>query len=246
MHLKYFVFSLFIILIVKTSNAQSKTDSLLFRSFIQEKMYLWGDIIQKYEAENTFSTEENQLQLINYYYGYIGYLLGADKEKEAQKYIENGEDILDDILENNPSNAAAFAYRSAFAGWRISLKHSLAPILGPRFLYCNSRGYELDSLNIQAVTDRAAFYFYAPEIFGGDNERAIYLYGRAISLMEEKGMNHQNWQYFNTKVLLAKANDKAGNSKKALAIYEEMLSVEPNFSMVKNGLLPKLKAKLKD
>lgn len=246
MHLKYFILSILLLLLLKTSNAQSETDSALFRTFIQERMDLWGDIIQKYESQNTFSTEEEQLQLINYYYGYIGYLLGADKEDEAEKYLENGEEILDEILENNPSNAAAFAYRSAFSGWRISLKHSLAPILGPRFLYCNSHAYELDSLNIQAVTDRAAYYFYAPEIFGGDTQRAIYLYGRAVSLMEEKQLNRENWQYFNTKVLLAKANDKAGNSKKALSIYEEMLEVEPNFSMVKNGLLPKLKAKLKD
>lgn len=246
MNFKYLLFLFLLFFTTKITSAQSKTDSLLFRTFIQERMDLWGDIIQGYEKVNTVTTEEEKLQLINYYYGYIGYLLGDDKKKEAEKYLKNGENILENILENNPSSAAAYAYRSAFSGWRISLKHSLAPILGPRFLYCNSHAYELDSLNIQAITDRANFYFYAPELFGGNAKRAVYLYQKAISLMEMYGKNQQNWQYFNTKVLLAKANDKAGNSSKALLIYREMLSVEPDFLMVKNKLLPSLTKKIKN
>lgn len=243
----YFAISVLLFMILSfDGNGQTNYRKQLYEAFIAEQMNSWGGIISDFEAEKSLQSENEKLELINYYYGYIGYLLGTGRKKDADVYLTKGEKLLDEIIDNDPDNAAAYAYKSAFCGWRIGLDHSKAPILGPRFLYCNSHAYSLDSLDIQATTDRANFYFYAPGFIGGDAQKAVALYEKAILLMEAKGLDKNNWQYFNTMILLAKANDKAGNLKEARQAYLKILSHEPQFLWVKDRLLPELVLRIED
>ncbi len=221
--------------------AQLTTRQQLYRTFIAGRMDLWGEIIADFEVKTNLNTEAEKIELTNYCYGYIGYLLGVKRLKDAEIYLDKGQKLVDQIIEMNPDNPEAYAYKGAFLGFRISTDHSIAMILGPTSVYYIRKAYRLHPENLQAMIDMANFYFYAPGFFGGDVEKAIPLYAKAAALMESSGLSKENWRYFNLMILLAKANDKAGKCIEAERVYLKLLTVEPDFGWVKNMLLPDLK-----
>ena len=220
--------------------AQSAVRQQLYKSFIAERMDQWGSLITDWEAITVMDTEAEQLELANYCYGYIGYLLGVKRLTDAEIYLDKGQKMVDLVLEKNPKCAEAYAYKGAFLAFKISTDHSIAAILGPTSVYYIHKAYKLDSLNLQAVIDQANFFFYAPGFFGGDVKKAIPLYAQAVALMESTGLWKENWRYFNLMILLAKANDKAGKTEEAKKVYNRLLTIEPEFGWVKNRLLPDL------
>lgn len=228
----------------QTIQSQNLYSKQLYKTFISEEMYTWGGIIQKFEENENIVSLEDKLTLLNYYYGYIGYLLGVDEKEKGEIFLKKGEKLIEQILNIDSRNASAYAYKSAFCGWWISLDHSKAPILGPEFLIDNIKAYKLDSMNIQANTDRGNFFFYAPKFIGGDANKAVKLYSKAIFLMEQNGLDQENWQYFNSLILLGKAYTKAERFVEAEKVYEKMLAIEPDFSWVKDRLLPDLKKEM--
>lgn len=217
----------------------------LYQTFIEDRMDKWGEVIADFERTNTFDTEVKQLELANYYYGYIGYLLGKKRTKDAEVYLKRGEDMMDQIIAKNPKCPEAYAYKGAFLGFRISVDRSIAVILGPRSVFNINKAYDLDKENLQAMIDRANVYFYSPGIVGGDVDKAILLYKKAAALMERTGLSRENWEYFNLLVLLAKAYDQSGEQAEARKVYEKMLAIEPGFLWVKNDLLPDLLKRMK-
>jgi len=225
---------------VPNVQAQPTTRQQLYHTFIAERMDLWGGLIAAYEANTILDTEQKKLELANYCYGYIGYLLGVKRLKDAEIYLEKGQKMVDQILEINPKSPEAYAYKGAFLAFRISTDHSIAMILGPTSIYYIHKAYKLDPENLQTIIDQANFYFYAPGFFGGDVNKAIPLYKQAAVLMESTDLWKENWRYFNLMILLAKANDKAGKTEEAKKVYKRLLAIEPEFGWVKNQLLPDL------
>lgn len=220
--------------------AQQTTRQQLYHTFIAGRMDQWGGIIAAFEAGTSPDTEGKKLELANYCYGYIGYLLGVKRLADAEIYLKKGQKMVEQVLTVNPKNPEALAYKGAFLAFRISTDHSIAAILGPTSVFYIHKAYKLDPENLQAIIDQANFFFYAPGFFGGDVDKAIPLYAKAAAYMESTGLSKENWMYFNLMVLLAKANDKAGRFEEAKRVYSRMLVIEPEFGWVKNELLPDL------
>jgi len=49
-----------------------------------------------------------------------------------------------------------------------------------------------------------------------------------------------NWMYLHVLTLVARAYEKTGQFKNALAVYEKILRIEPEFKLVKSELYPVL------
>lgn len=212
----------------------------IYNAYINGDMTRWEKVLVQIEQQ-PLSAIEQQLELISYYYGYIGFLLGTKEEKTARTYINKGEKLIDHVLKEYPDNATANACKGSFLGFRMSLNKFRSVILGPESMKYIKKAYQLDSSNVQAIADKANMLYYAPVAFGGKKTEALRLYQKAIGVLEKKNDDKTNWFYLHLLTTLAQQYESMKQYENALTIYEKILKAEPAFEWVKNELYPQCK-----
>ncbi|HKL68021.1 MAG TPA: tetratricopeptide repeat protein, partial [Bacteroidales bacterium] len=74
-------------------------------------------------------------------------------------------------------------------------------------------------------------------IVGGDKEKAIEYYNKALRVIESDPERlRNNWIYVNTLIVLAQVYEKMGNNTYACSIYEKIMIYDPGIEWVKNDL----------
>ena len=227
---------------LKTS-AESVYRKTIYNCFINHEMYKWGNIIQSIEINNSPSNIEQKLELIDYYYGFVGYLIGKKQLEAAEKYVNKADKLIAMVLKESPKNATAYSYKGSFIGYRIVISKFKAIYLGPESTAYVNKAYELDPQNIQAIIDKGNILYYSPSIFGGDKEEALLFYLKAAKLIETNKDTYQNWAYLNLLTITALAYEKTEQPQRAKLIYDKILRQEPNFYWVKVDLYPKFLVK---
>jgi len=217
------------------SSAQTNYKKSIYEAYIQGDITKWETTMKEMEKENL--SVNQKLDMLNYYYGYIGYMIGKKNNKAANVYIKKGENLVDEILKENPDNAPANAYKGTFIAFKMSMSKLKSVTLGPQSMKYINKAYDLDSKNIQSITDKANLLYYAPGLFGGDKEKALEYYEKAIKAMETNN-DTENWFYLNLLVTLAKYYQKAGDRTKAISMYKKILEKEPGFKWVRDELYP--------
>jgi tetratricopeptide (TPR) repeat protein len=219
--------------------------SEIYSAYINNRMEIWKNVIDRMEATGSKSNE-NLMELINYQYGYIGYCLGFNKEKEAQRYLSAAEKNLSVLEKAGYKLPVLHAYRSAFYGFRISLSKISAPVNGPRSINHAKKSTELDSENYFGYVQMGNAYFYMPQAFGGSKKIAFQNFNKARNLMEKDiSLIKGNWNYLSLLVTIAQSHAYLEEYEKAKAEYENILKLEPGFLYVKNDLYPELLEKMK-
>jgi len=208
-------------------------------------MNKWADVIHTIEKNEESKTIDQKLELTNYYYGYIGYLLGLKKYDQAQPLIAKGEKLITEIISASPKNATAYAYKAAFIGFRIVIDKFKVFSLGQESLASVNKAYEIDPKNIQAIIDKGNTLYHTPGIFGGDKQEALIFFLRGMKLMEQTKITDQNWFYLNVLILIARTYEQLDRPQEAKLTYEKILQKEPNHKWVKDELYPLFLAKLK-
>jgi len=216
--------------------AQSHSTSI-YNAYVNDNMEKWKNIMDQMEIENDIS-KEKKMELLNYYYGYTAYYVGKKDEKKIEKYIEKAEKLIKEILESDPNNSTAYAYKGSFIAFKIGMSKIKAPLLGPEGIRSINKAYELNKNDVQAVADKANMLYYTPSIMGGDKQEAIKFYEKAVELMENKSLIRDNWQYLSILTALAKRYDEMGYTSKAKSTYEKVLKIEPNFKLVRDQVYP--------
>ncbi|WP_319499496.1 tetratricopeptide repeat protein [uncultured Draconibacterium sp.] len=217
----------------------------IYQAYISNRMDDWKVIIDSLEQNKTENADYLS-ELVNFQYGYIGYCLGADKDKEAKDYLYLAESNLE-ILENKNYNPALInAYKAAFWGFKIGLSPIKAPILGPRSIKNVDQALEINNKLPFAHVQYGNAYFYMPAVFGGSKQIAIEHFLLAIEQMEASPEELANdWNYLSLLSLTGQSYEKVGEYDKAKNIYEKALKFEPNFKWIRDELYPDLKTKLK-
>lgn len=218
-------------------SAQYGTD--IYNAYTSGDMNKWEAAVIKMESSRPTSLSK-KLELLNYYYGYIGYLIGKEEKSKAKSYIGKGEKLIDALLKEDPDHVEATAYKGSFIAYQMAINRIKTPVLGPKSLRYINTAYKLDPNNLQAIVDKANLLFYAPAVFGGDKNQAIPLYQKAIRKMENENLNHQNWYYLNLLVVLAQHYEKIGEKEKAVHTYQKILKEEPDCEWVKKELYPRV------
>lgn len=221
-------------------NAQNTYQKIVYNAYISGDMQKWAAVINTMEKNGEYKTLGQKLELISYYYGYIGYALGLKNYDQAEKLLSKAEKHIAAALAQSPKISTANAYKGSFIGFRIALSKFKAITLGPESASYINKAFESDKSNIQAVVDRANSYFYTPALFGGNKTEAIKLYNQGIKLFESTGTAEHNWFYLSVLTTLARAYEKVNKTNEALAVYKKILQIEPEFSWVKKELYPAL------
>lgn len=222
--------------------AGDNNSSLIYEYYVSGKLEGWKPVIEKLERKPD-KTASEKLELLNYYYGFTGYLIGQKNDKEAEKYIGKADRLCESILKTSGENATVFAYMGAFLGFRIGMSKFKALSLGPASLEYINKALELDPENMQGHLEKGNASYFTPRAFGGSKEEAISHYKTAIRLMERHQITKNNWLYLMALTVLAQAYDKTGQSSLAEATYKKILTTEPEFVYVRDELYPLFRSK---
>ena len=238
---------IFLLLIPFTSStfAESPYKKIVYSAFIARDMTKWEELIRTVEASENNKTIEQKLELINYYYGDIGYLIGKKQYEPAEKLITKGEKLITEVLQVSPKNATALSFKGSFLGFHIGICKYKAVFLGPESKSYINKAIELDPQNVQGLIDKGNLLFYAPRILGGDKKEALIYFLKAAGIMERERDTYENWVYLNVLTMIASSYKKDQNLNEAKLTYEKILGIEPNIVWVKNDLYPKLLAEIK-
>lgn len=237
-------FLLFITLFMHLAlNAQQPSKIDFYNAYIKGDMRAWARNIEAFERTKPQSVDA-KLELVCYYYAHIAFLLGTKKYDEAQKYMSKGETIIAEVLKLQPRNATALAFNGSFIGFRIGISKFKAISLGPESNRSIELALEIAPNNIQANADKANALYHTPRLFGGSKTESLKLYSKAVRLIEQANITDHNWFYLNLLTLQAQNHEALGQNAAAKAVYEKILRFEPNYSWVRNELLPALLKKM--
>ena len=225
--------------------SESPYKKSIFNAFITHDMAKWESTIRLMENSEATSTVDQKLELINYYYVYIGWMIGKKQYEKAEKLIPRGEKLINEVLKVSPKNATAYSFKGSFLGFKIGIDKCKAIFLGSDSKSYINKAMALDPLNVQAIIDKGNMLYYAPGIFGGDKKEALNYFLKGAKLMENNNETYQNWVYLNLLTMIANAYEKTDRLVDAKLTYEKIMRNEPDIRWIKDGLYPNLLAKIK-
>jgi len=218
----------------------------IYNAYVSNDMKAWKHIIDSIQKVKNKSNEM-LLTLVNYQYGYIGWCMGRNNNKEAETYISLAENNLALLEKNNYNLSMVYAYQSALCGFNIGLSSIRAPFLGPKSIKYAENAMKLDKENYFALVQMGNIQYYMPRIFGGSVNEAIRYFLKAKTMMEKNSPAiHQNWNYLHLLTLKAQAYSKAGDYQTAKRYYDFILKKEPHFQWIRDELYNDLLKKLND
>ena len=240
------LFTTLILLTLATATYSETTyKRTIYAAFITHDMAKWEKVIRTIEATNATNTVDQKLELINYYYGYIGWLIGQKKFSHAEKLIPKGEKLINQVLKVSPRNATAYSFKGSFVGFKIGIDKCKAIFLGSESKNSINKAMLLDPQNVQAIIDKGNLLYYSPRLFGGDKKEALTYFLKGVKLMEKNKETYQNWVYLNLLTMIASVYEKTDNLEDAKLTYEKIMRNEPDIKWVKDGLYVELLTKIK-
>ncbi|MEI8085435.1 MAG: hypothetical protein WCG93_04380 [Paludibacter sp.] len=239
------VLSILLFSIVPDVYSESPYKKTIYNAFVNREMYKWANVIRTIETTSSPVTVEQKLELIKLYYGYTAYLINKKQVSTAELFIEKAEEMISEVIKLSPKNAAAYAFKGSFAGYRIGISKFKAIYLGSESTDNINKALEFDPQNIQAIIDKGNMLYYSPRLLGGDKNEALKFYLKGVRLFEKNADTDHNWLYLNLLTNIAMAYEKTDQPALAKLIYEKILHKEPNYLWVKDDLYPKFLAKNK-
>lgn len=216
----------------------SEFKSRIYNSYIKGEMEGWKETITQMEqVYKSKGNEEFLYELLMAQYGYIGFCLKEEYKKEASKLLDKARINLEILKQKDPDNAEYLALEGAFLGYEMGLHKLKAMVLGPKAKKKIDEAVERDPGLVRTLLEKGNQLYFSPKIVGGDTEKAIEYYSKAISKIESnKVALKQNWIYVNSLLVLAQAYEKMGNLNYTCAIYEKIMEYDPDIKWVKNDL----------
>ncbi|MCI4668370.1 MAG: tetratricopeptide repeat protein [Bacteroidia bacterium] len=231
---------LFVILFASGLGTQAEAQQLrkeVYNCYINDLGGKWSNILTVEFAKA--KDLDQKFEIIEASYGYIGYCMAKNKDKEADKYIYRTQKQLKEVLKTYPANAKAHALYGALLAMEIGRFPAKSMYLGPKSSSYIEKSKKLDPREPVAWVEQGNFRFHAPALFGGDKKKALNAFQQAVNLFEANPASMENnWMYLHALVWLGKSYNETGQPQKAITTYRKALSYEPGFLWVKNELLP--------
>lgn len=216
---------------------QAPTDTLLIN--IESKIYnaFTLRMVSK-ESENLTKIihdlnllyQKEQQNLILYWQGYTYYYLAIahlqeKNKKEAERTIEQGIDLLEDMKNKNSEDYALLALLEGFA---IQFKGFMAMFAARSIKNHANQAIEMETTNLRGYYVLGNNDYYTPEKYGGGKEVENYLL-KALSLPSQKVPNPYlpSWGKKEAYELLIKYYIRKENWKAAKRYFQEAIARFP-------------------
>lgn len=244
--MKQIAFLTFFILFVSPAIAQDASSLVIQGKTDLAKAVNQTDLEGIKEAQALFQRASNNEAVAHHAYYYLAfaeYRLASLDESKMVDHINNGIDYLDKMLKVDKENVEGIALMGSMVGWKAGLKPMQAMFLGPRSTRMLSKAQEADPENPRVALFKAISDYNTPKQFGGDKERAMAGFEKAVGLFEittPGGELEPSWGHTDAYAWLGMAHMEKDQDTKARAAFEKALEIDPDFGWVKYGLLPQL------
>lgn len=219
--------------------AQQSPKERIYQAFIADNMDEWGEIILEQNSKRASLSDDQLGELVNFYYGYTGWLMEEGPKKKTKQYIEEGDMIIDDLMARYPEESDWYAFKAAFFAYKMSVSPMKVPFLGGKSMDNIDLAIEVGPESPQGWIERGNALFYMPKAVGGSKEEALVAYGKALAYLESRPENlHHNWIYLNVMMILGQSYEKTDQLEKAKSTYDRLLEIEPNFIYMRDELYP--------
>ena len=210
----------------------------LYTYYVREEMDSWKGIIDEMEMKYHRSSNRDLLyELCFTYYGYIGFLIQQERDREAKILLDEALErsrILEKVFEGRGD---ILALRGALLGYKLVLSKFTAPLVGPKALKYIKRSQDYGSLYFNCNMEMGNMLYFSPRYLGGNKEKAIQYYEEAVSMLEKGPLKRdRHWLFLNTVLLLANAYVETGQKTKACRLYRQMLEYEPEATWINKDL----------
>ncbi len=200
----------------------------LYNTYVEGKVTLWKDIIQEMQAEYKVNKEKDLLYSLCFaQYGYIGYCISKDMEKEAKASLKAAMKNTKELEELYHSRHDVMALQGSLIGLKIMLSKFSALYLGPKAFKLINTASASSHKYYNCSLEIGNMRYFTPKFLGGSKEEAISYYENAVELIEKSiKKGEQNWIYINTVLFLANAYYDTGSKDLACESYVKILQYE--------------------
>jgi tetratricopeptide (TPR) repeat protein len=183
---------------------------------------------------------------VSYHLGYARYRLGAlrqNEKKEAAEHLAAAVEHLRDSARLLPASGEPRALASTCYGMQIRYSPLRIPWLGERKSRALAEAEYLEPENPRVVLLRALQLWTTPRYAGGDRERALDGFGRAVECFETWTSTEPlgpEWGHAQALAYQGMALGEMGEPERALDSLRGALRIAPEYRWVKHVLLPKM------
>jgi hypothetical protein len=222
------------------AKAESNYKPIIYNAYITNSIGDWKKVIDKMRSAKVIDKDE-KLELLNYEYGYVGWCVVNNKDKEAQYYLDHAVKIAEELEKDKYELSQIMAYKAALWGFQIALSYYKAPFLGFDCVDFAKQSVQLNKNHYLGYLQLGYIDFFLPSVFGGSKTRAISNYIMAEKLLEKQlNGSLKDWNYINILVTIVQACQSLNQNAKAKVYHDKVMKVEPNYKWIKSELIDNL------
>ncbi|RHO61943.1 hypothetical protein DW107_01700 [Tannerella sp. AM09-19] len=241
-----FVVILFICALCNIEAQQINYKATAFNLFLNGKISQWPWVINKMVADPKLQDTEGQLEILTYYYGLVGHLMDVGQKKQASENLRKANELAMKLYKTNPDNPLLLGLMSNLTGFQIALSPLKATTLAKGMMNKAKKSIAKGPNDPHVNILYSNILFYMPGIFGGDTEKALQGYKKALQTMEaDPELKKNNWMYIQLMVTIGVVEEKRENYVEAQKMYRKVLELYPEYAHVKNVSYPRLLEKMK-
>lgn len=182
---RIFIFTILSLCIVSGGKAQQiDYKATAFNLFLNGKISQWPWVINKMVADPKLQDTEGQLEILTYYYGLVGHLMDVGQKKQASENLRKANELAMKLYKTNPDNPLLLGLMSNLTGFQIALSPLKATTLAKGMMNKAKKSIAKGPNDPHVNILYSNILFYMPGIFGGDTEKALQGYKKALQTME--------------------------------------------------------------
>ena len=239
-------FLLLLVCLVMPIYAVSNYKPIIYHAYITNSVGDWKKVIDKMSSDKNVDNAQ-KLELLNYEYGYVGWCVVNNKDKEAQHYLDHAVKLAEELEKEKYELSQIMAYKAALWGFQIALSYYKAPFLGFECVDFAKQSVQLNKNHYLGYLQMGYIDFFLPSVFGGSKTRAINNYIIAEKLLEKQlNGSLKDWNYINILVTIVQACQSLGQNAKAKVYHDKVMKVEPTYKWAKSDLIDNLQNRTKN
>jgi len=199
------------------------------------------DINAAYYANDAGALEELRAELDTtsasdaYLAAYIdwriaGIQTGQGDDKAADKALKRGQIVLEELVEQTPESAEAWALLSTTYGMRIGIKPMRGMTLGRKSNAAIDKAMALEPSNPRVLLVYAIGKLNTPALWGGGFDEAMDAIDRSLESIATQGSGRYAWGEADAYIWRGIAEQRDGNAAAAAENFQRALAAEPDYS----------------